>query len=184
MPAESCLVLDSGWHQMMARRHFRVLRPRCFILPTDLQAMGFALPAAIGAKLAREGRAVVALLGDGGFAMSGLELLTAVREHIPLTAIVFNDGLYGAISRQQLATYGHLHGTELQNPDFRRFAESVGARYLRLTGNIETVLSRAIGTRGVCIVEVGLGESMGVRLQRLRGTLTSRIESLLRRGPR
>ncbi len=182
MPAESCLVLDSGQHQMMARRHFRVLRPRGLILPTDLQAMGFALPAAIGAKLAREDRAVVALLGDGGFAMSGLELLTAVREQIPLTVIVFNDGVYGAISRQQLATYGHLHGTELQNPDFRRFAESVGARYMRLAGDIETNLSRAIGAGGVWIVEVVLRESVGVRLQRLRGKLASRVESRLRFG--
>jgi acetolactate synthase I/II/III large subunit len=182
MPADSCLVLDSGWHQMMARRYFSVLRPRGLILPTDLQAMGFALPAAIGARLAREDRAVVALLGDGGFAMSGLELLTAVREQIPLTVIVFNDGVYGAISRQQLATYGHLHGTELQNPDFRRFAESVGTRYVRLTGDIETVLSRAIGSGGVWIVEVVLRESVGVRLQRLRGALASRVESRLRFG--
>jgi acetolactate synthase-1/2/3 large subunit len=182
MPAESCMVLDSGWHQMMARRYFRVLRPRGLILPTDLQAMGFALPAAIGARLAREDRAVVALLGDGGFAMSGLELLTAVREKIPLTVIVFNDGVYGAISRQQLAAYGHLHGTELQNPDFRRFAESVGARYVRLAGDIETNLSRTIGAGGVWIVEVVLREPVGVRLQRFRGTLASRVQSLLRFG--
>ena len=171
MPAESCLVLDSGRHQMMARRYFRVLRPRGLILPTDLQAMGFALPAAIGARLAREDRPVVALLGDGGFAMSGLELLTAVRERIPLTVIVFNDGLYSAISRQQLGAYGHLHGTELQNPDFRRFAESVGARYVRLAGDVETNLSRVIGGSEVWIVEVMLRESMGVRLKRLRGAL-------------
>ncbi len=171
MPAESCLILDSGRHQMMARRYFRVLRPRGLILPTDLQAMGFALPAAIGARLARADRTVVALLGDGGFAMSGLELLTAVRERIPLTVIVFNDGLYSAISRQQLGAYGHLHGTELQNPDFRRFAESVGARYMRLAGDIEKNLSRAIGSGGVWIVEVVLRESMGVRLKRLRGAV-------------
>ncbi len=180
MPEESCLVVDSGRHQMMARRYFPVLRPRGLILPTDLQAMGFALPAAIGARLAREDRPVVALLGDGGFAMSGLELLTAVRERIPLTVIVFNDGVYGAISMQQLGTYGVLHGTELRNPDFRRFAESVGARYVRLAGDIETSLSRVIGTGGVSIVEVVLRESVSVRLQRLRGALASRVESRLR----
>jgi acetolactate synthase-1/2/3 large subunit len=180
MPAESCLVLDSGRHQMMARRNFSVLRPRGLILPADLQAMGFALPAAIGAKLARKDRTVVALLGDGGFAMSGLELLTAVREQIPLTVIVFNDGVYGAISRLQLGAYGRLHGTELQNPDFRRFAESVGAHYVRLAGDIETNLSKAIGAGGVWIVEVVLRESVGARLQRLRGALASRVESRLR----
>jgi acetolactate synthase-1/2/3 large subunit len=182
MPAESCLVLDSGLHQMTARRNFPVLRPRGLILPTNLQAMGFALPAAIGARLAREDRTVVALLGDGGFAMSGLELLTAVREQIPLTAIVFNDGAYRAISRQQLAAYGHLHGTELQNPDFGRFAESVGAHYVRLTGDVETSLSKVIGADGVWIVEVVLHEPGG--LQRLRGALASRVRSRLRLGRR
>ena len=182
MPAESSLVLDSGLHQMMARRYFPVLRPRGLILPTDLQAMGFALPAAIGARLAGGDRTVVALVGDGGFAMSGLELLTAVRERIPLTVIVFNDGVYGAISRQQLGTYGRLHGTALRNPDFRRFAESVGARYVRLAGDVETILSRAIGAGGVSLVEVVLRESVGVRLQRLRGALASRLESRLRFG--
>ncbi len=110
-------MLDSGLHQMLARRHFRVLDPRTLLLPTDLQSMGFAIPASIGARLARPERPVVALLGDGGFAMSALELLTAVRERIPLTAIVFNDGRYGLIHRQQVAAYGQPHGTELRNPD-------------------------------------------------------------------
>ncbi len=177
LPAESCLVLDSGRHQMMARRHFRVLRPRGLILPTNLQAMGYALPAAIGAWLARPHRTVVALLGDGGFAISGLELLTAVREEIPLTAIVFNDGLYSAISGPQLGTYGHLHGTELRNPDFRRFAESVGARYVRLSGDVEETLSRAIGRSGVSIVEVVIREPVGTRLKGLLGQLASRVKA-------
>ncbi len=179
LPSESCLVLDSGRHQMMARRHFRVLRPRGLILPTNLQAMGYALPAAIGARLARPDRTVVALLGDGGFAISGLELLTALHEEISLTAIVFNDGLYSAISRPQLGTYGHLHGTELKNPDFRRFAESVGARHVRLAGDVEGALSRVIGKGGVSIVEVLLREPVGARLKGLLGTFASRIKARL-----
>ena len=86
------MVTDSGLHQGLVRRHFDVLSPRGLITPTDFQSMGFGLPAAIGAKLAAPERPVVAVLGDGGFAMSGMELLTAVREKIPLTVIVFNDG--------------------------------------------------------------------------------------------
>jgi acetolactate synthase-1/2/3 large subunit len=177
MPAESCLVLDSGRHQMMARRHFRVLRPRGLILPTNLQAMGYALPAAIGARIARPDRTVVALLGDGGFAVSGLELLTAVREKVPLTVIVFNDGLYSAISGPQLGRYGHLHGTKLRNPDFRCFAKSVGARYVRLQGDVEETLSRVIGAGGVSIVEVVLREPIATRLKGLRGAVASRVKS-------
>ncbi|MGA7993057.1 MAG: thiamine pyrophosphate-binding protein [Thermoanaerobaculia bacterium] len=177
MPAESCLILDSGRHQLMARRHFRVLRPRGLVLPADLQSMGFALPAAVGAKLAREERTVVAILGDGGFAMSGLELLTAVRERIPLTVIVFNDGVYGAISRQQLAAYGRLHGTELKNPDFQQFAESVGARYMLLRNDIESSLAGVVRSGGVCLVEAVVHESVSLRtrLRTLRDALVSRV---------
>jgi hypothetical protein len=70
--------------------------------------MGYALPAAIGAKLAVPDRRVVALLGDGGFAMSGLELSTAKREGVHLTVIVFNDGHYGMIRKQQFGAHGQF----------------------------------------------------------------------------
>ncbi len=181
MPAESCLVLDSGLHQMLARRHYRVLRPRGFLLPTDLQAMGFALPAAIGARLARPDRPVVALLGDGGFAMSGLELLTAVRERVPLTVIVFNDGHYGLIRKQQLGAYGHAFGTALENPDFHGFAESVGARYERLGADAEESLARAIHSSGVTVLEVALRDPGRQRFRRAR-SLASRVKRLINRG--
>jgi acetolactate synthase-1/2/3 large subunit len=154
MPRDSCLVLDSGLHQMLARRYYRVLCPRGLIFPADLQAMGFALPAAIGARLANPRRPVVALLGDGGFAMSGLEILTAVRERIPLTAIVFNDGRYGLIYNRQVNAYGRHHGTALRNPDIRRVAEAAGANYLRLSARNERRLAAAIRGGGVTVVEV------------------------------
>lgn len=181
MPAESCLVLDSGLHQMLARRHYRVLEPRGLLLPTDLQAMGFALPAAIGARLARPDRPVVALLGDGGFAMSGLELLTALRERVPLTVIVFNDGHYGLIRKQQLGAHGHAFGTALNNPDFRRFAESVGARYERLAADAEESLARAIYGSGVTVLEVALRDPGRQRFRRAR-SLASRVKRLISRG--
>ncbi|MGH8213152.1 MAG: thiamine pyrophosphate-binding protein, partial [Rhodanobacteraceae bacterium] len=77
LPRGSILVTDSGQHQDLARRHFPVWWPRGLITPTNLQSMGFGIGAAIGAKLAAPERPVVALIGDGGLAMSGLELLTA-----------------------------------------------------------------------------------------------------------
>src|SRR5579871_6792454 len=92
MPRESCLVTDSGQHQIMATRHAQTLVPRGLLIPTDFQSMGFGIPAAIGAKLAMPNRCVVAVVGDGSLAMIGLELATAVREQVKLTVIVFNDG--------------------------------------------------------------------------------------------
>ena len=115
-------------------------------------------------------------MGDGGFAMSGLELLTAVRERVALTVIVFNDGHYGLIRKQQMGSHGHAYGTELSNPDFRDFTESVGARYERLEANAENSLKRAIRGSGVTVVEVLLpteaaafpaGPSMASRVKRL-----------------
>ena len=178
MPPESHLVVDSGLHQMLARRHYRVLCPRGFLLPTDLQAMGFALPAAIGARLADPDRPVVALMGDGGFAMSGLELLTAVREHVNLTVIVFNDGHYGLIRKQQMGSHGHAYGTDLFNPDFRDFTESVGARYERLERNAQDCLERAIRGPGITVVEVLLRDRGRQRFRRAR-SVASRLKHLL-----
>ena len=175
MPDESCLVLDSGLHQMLARRYFRVRVPRGFLLPTDLQAMGFALPAAIGARIARPERAVVALLGDGGFAISGLELLTAVRERVRLTVIVFNDGHFGLIRKQQLGANRHAYGTELHNPDFRQIAEAAGASYERSGDDAEESLHRAIASHGVTLVEVALRDPGRERIKRIRRSLRSRL---------
>ncbi len=179
MPPKSCLVLDSGLHQMLARRYFQVLCSRGLILPTDLQSMGYALPAAIGAKLARPDQPVVALLGDGGFAMSGMELLTAVRERVPLTVIVFNDGHYGLIRKQQIGAYGHAFGTTLLNPDIRGIVESIGANYLRLGDDAERGLKKAIRGDGVTVIEVLLRDPGRRRLRRVAGGLVSRLKRLL-----
>ena len=179
MPRDSCLVLDSGLHQMLARRYFRVLCPRGMLLPADLQAMGFALPAAIGARIANSHRAVVALLGDGGFALSGLELLTAVRERIPLTAIVFNDGRYGLIYNKQINAYGKAHGTSLRNPDIRGVAEAVGARYLRMSARSERRLAAAIRGNGVTVVEVVLRGRGRRRLRKTARSVVSRLKAWL-----
>jgi acetolactate synthase-1/2/3 large subunit len=175
MPPDSCLVLDSGLHQMLARRHYRVRAPRGLILPTDLQSMGFALPAAIGAKLARPDRTVVALIGDGGFAISAMELLTAVRERVRLAVIVFNDGHYGLIRKQQLGAHRHAYGTKLHNPDFQAVAEAAGAGYLRLGEDAERTLHRAIGSPGVTLVEVALRDPGRERIKRLRRSFAARL---------
>jgi acetolactate synthase-1/2/3 large subunit len=154
MPAESCLVSDSGLHQSLARRYYDVLAPAGLIVPSDMQSMGFAVPAAIGAKLALPERPVVALVGDGGLAACGLELLTAVRDRIPLTVIVFNDGRLGLIRLQQLGAHARTHGTRVGKTDFAKLAGAVGAQYLRFEGDAEATLGRALRSPGVSLVEV------------------------------
>lgn len=183
LPPEAILVLDSGLHQILARRYFSVLESRGLLTPTDLQSMGFAIPTAIGARLAMPDRPVVALVGDGGFAMTALELLTAVREHVSLIVIVFVDGAFGQIRLQQLANYGVGHGVSLENPDFCLLAASVGARHeLVEDNNIETVMGAALGHSGVTVIEVTVGDTFAIR----RTAAVARTRETTRRmaGPR
>lgn len=160
LPPRSCLVTDSGMHQMLARKYFSVLSPRSFVLPTDFQSMGFGLPAAIGAKLASPDQPVIALMGDGGFALSGMEILTAVREQIPLTVILFNDGKLGLIRRSQLESFGRAHATDLKNPDFSLLARAVGARYSKMAADVGGVIRQCLDAPGVTLLEVGLEDSL------------------------
>lgn len=180
MPRASCLVTDSGLHQVLARRHFRVLHPRGLITPTNLQSMGFGIGAAIGACVADPARPVVALVGDGGLAMSGLELLTAVREHLRLTVIVFVDGAYGLIRVQQLAASGHAHGTEFSGPDCESLAHAIGATHVRLQGDPDAVLGRALESTGVTIVEVRVGDTLPMRWMRAKGVARSTVGRTLK----
>jgi acetolactate synthase-1/2/3 large subunit len=168
LPRNGIVVTDSGLHQGLVRRHFDVLSPRGLIMPSDFQSMGFGLPAAIGAKLAVPDRPVVAVLGDGGFAMSGMELLTAVREKIPLTVIVFNDGHLNLIRVQQFASFGRSESVDIMNPDFAAFAESVGARYALVDGNSEQVLRSAVESSEVTIIEVRIGDSPAFHISRAK----------------
>jgi thiamine pyrophosphate-dependent acetolactate synthase large subunit-like protein len=169
MPRESFLTTDSGLHQILARRYFRVLAARGLIVPSDFQSMGFGLAAAIGAKMACPDRLGVALIGDGGLLMSGTELSTAVRERLALTVIVFSDGHLGLIRAQQLSEYGHAHGTRLLRPDWELFARAFGATYARLDGAAAETIPRVLKSRGVCLLEVPLEDPPGAELRRRLG---------------
>lgn len=181
MPRDGIVVTDSGLHQGLVRRHFDVLAPRGLILPSDFQSMGFGLPAAIGAKLASPERPVVVVIGDGGFAMSGMELLTAVREKIPLTVIVFNDGRLNLIRLQQFQAFGRSESVDIMNPDFSAFAEAVGAQYALIDGNAEQVLRGAVESDQVTLVEVRVGDSPEIHLVRAKGLARETARKVL--GP-
>ena len=191
MPRQSCLVTDSGLHQVLARRFFCVLHPRGLVTPTNFQSMGFGIGAATGACLADPSRPVVALIGDGGLAMSGLELLTAVRERLNLTVIVFVDGAFGLIRVQQLAATGRSHGTEFSGMDCEAFAAAIGARHVQLNDDAEATLAAAIASDGVTVVEVAVGDSLPMHWLRAKGLVRSTplgrnakswLRRLLRRG--
>jgi acetolactate synthase-1/2/3 large subunit len=163
LPDDAIVVTDSGLHQILTRRYYQVLSRRGLIFPSDFQSMGFGLPAAVGAKIGAPTRTVVALVGDGGFLMSAMELLTAVREKLPVVTIVFNDGQLNQIRLQQLAEFGHAHAVRLLNPDYRMLAAALGTEYVRFgeatPREIEAVFSGAKSA----LVEVIVGDSMAMR---------------------
>jgi acetolactate synthase-1/2/3 large subunit len=178
MPREACLVTDTGLHQALASRHFQALASRTFIIPSDFQSMGFGIPAAIAAKLARPERPVVAIVGDGGFAISGLELLTAVRERIPLCVIIFKDGALGQIRLQQMSSFGHVYGTNLITPNLDLFARSIGAQHFELNGLAEDTLRKAIHTDQVTLIEVNVRDSSRMRLVQAKGLVRGTVRQL------
>jgi len=155
-PKETVFVTDCGNHQLHALLHLTTLAPRTFITPADYQAMGFGLPAAVGAALARPDLPVVALVGDGGFQVSGFELLTAAREEVNLTVIVFNDGALGLIRSLQQRVHGRATGVSLRNPNFKDLALSLGAGYLEITRptQLEDGLRDLTRRRGVVLLNL------------------------------
>ena len=177
LPADAIVVLDSGTHQILARRYYKVLAPGGLIFPSDFQSMGFAIPTAIGARIGAPDRVVVAIVGDGGFAMTGLELLSAVREGLSIVVIVFVDGALGQIRVQQLADYGASHAVKLRNPDFGLFAAAVGAHYELVGESIEVAVQGAIRRGGVVVLEVPVGDTFAT----VRMAAVSRAKAATRR---
>jgi len=163
LPRDAIVVTDSGLHQILARRHFDVLAPRGLICPTDFQSMGFGLPAAIGAKIAAPERQVVAVVGDGGFLMSGLELMTARRENVRIAVLVFNDGHLNQIRVQQQSDKGRTQAVDLLNPDYQMLAESFGIRFLRFGAGDPEAIATALDGDGPVLIEVLVGDSMEMR---------------------
>ena len=182
LPDDSCVVTDAGLHQTLTRRYFEVRCPRGLIVPTDFQSMGFGIPAAVGAKLAAPERPVVAIVGDGGFAMSGMELSTIVRERIPLVVVVFNDGKLGSIRLMQFEHTGWEHAVTLHNPDYAVFAESLGVSHVLWDPASPGTLADAVRGNETMLIEVPLVDSPEYR--RLRTAARARAAVRRTVGPR
>jgi len=127
LPADVVITNGAGNYTAWAHRHHRY---KCFgsqIAPTS-GAMGYGLPAAIGAKLARPARPVLCLAGDGCFMMSSHELATAVKLKLPIVIVVFDNQMYGTIRMHQEKWFPErVYGTDLDNPDFVALARAFGA---------------------------------------------------------
>lgn len=143
LPDEAIVTVDDGNHTYLTAELFEVRQPRTLILPTDFNCMGYAVPAAVGARLAHPDRPVVAIVGDGAFLMTGLELLTARRMGVGVVCCVFHDGELSQIAQGQEIPYRRKTCTVIGEVRLEGIAQAVGARYIPLQGGV-TVLERAL----------------------------------------
>ncbi|MFC7539736.1 thiamine pyrophosphate-dependent enzyme [Siccirubricoccus deserti] len=127
-----------------------------FLGPTN-GAMGYSVPAAIGAKITHPDRTVIGFVGDGGFLMTGQEIATAFHHKVAPIILVFNNQMYGTIRMHQERHYpGRVSATQLTNPDFARFIESFGGHgeIVEATDQLVPAVKRAMASGKPAIVEV------------------------------
>lgn len=124
---EACIVADVGQHQMIAARYYQFKKPHSYIASGGLGTMGFAIPAAFGAKKGALDREVVAIIGDGCFQMTIQELGTIAQSGLPVKLIILNNNFLGMVRQwQQLFFEKRYSFVELQNPDFVTIAKGFG----------------------------------------------------------
>jgi len=145
---DAITVVDDGNHTFLAAELFQVKQPRAFISPTDFNCMGYAVPAAIGAKLANPGRQVTSIVGDGAFLMTCMEILTASTEGAGVAYFVFYDGELSQISQGQEIPYNRKTCTILGNVRLEGIANATGAHYVPIATNadLESGIREALAT--------------------------------------
>ncbi|MFN8370033.1 MAG: thiamine pyrophosphate-binding protein [Bacteriovoracaceae bacterium] len=131
------VVADDGNHTFLTAELMPILKSKNFISPTDYNAMGYAVPAAIATKLSHPDKEVVAIVGDGAFLMTGLELITAKAYELGVIIFVFSDGELGQISKLQLTPLNRKTCTVLNAVDLSGIAKASGANYLTIENDLE-----------------------------------------------
>jgi sulfoacetaldehyde acetyltransferase len=134
MPRDAMVSTDIGNICSVSNSYLRFNRPNSMFAAMSFGNCGYAFPTIIGAKVAAPTRPAIAYVGDGAWGMSFGELLTCVRENIPVTAVVFNNGQWGAEKKNQVDFYGRrFEGVNLQNPSWAEVAKTLGAEGVEVT---------------------------------------------------
>ena len=150
------VVTDVGQHQMWEAQYYKHDAPRKLITSGGLGTMGFALPAAIGAKVARPDEEVWVIVGDGGFQMTAAELSTCAQEKLKVNVAIINNGYLGMVRQWQEFFYDKRYAaTPMQNPDFVKLAEAHGLLGLRVKkrAGIEEAVATARESEGTVVID-------------------------------
>jgi acetolactate synthase-1/2/3 large subunit len=153
---KALVVTDVGQHQMWEAQYYKHDYPRKLITSGGLGTMGFALPAAIGAKLACPDEEVWVIVGDGGFQMTAAELSTIAQENVKLHVAVINNGYLGMVRQWQQFFYGGRYAaTPLRGPDFVKLAEAHGLVGMRVTAReqINEVVAAARASKDTVVID-------------------------------
>lgn len=171
---EDIVLADTGAIKMWMARLYPTYAPLTCLISNGLSTMAFSLPGALGAKLAKPERKVLAAMGDGSFLMNSQEIETAVRENIPLVVLVWVDGSYGLIKWKMDLEMGHHRDVDFGNPDFVKYAESFGAKGYKIeaAADLLPTLEKALGESGVSIIACPIDYAENIKLTDKLGTLT------------
>lgn len=167
------VLVDTGATKMWMARLYPTYERNTCLISNGLSTMGFALPGALGVKLAQPESKVLAVVGDGAFLMNSQEIETAVREKIPLVVLIWEDGGYGLIEWKMDLELGEHHYVSFGNPDVVKYAESFGAKGYRISSaeDLLPTLRAALDGDGVSLIACPVDYSENLRLTDRLGEL-------------
>jgi acetolactate synthase I/II/III large subunit len=179
MGPEDIVISDVGAHKMWIARHYHCHSPNTCIISNGFAAMGIAIPGAVAAKLVHPNRKVVAATGDGGFMMNCQELETALRVGTPFVTLIFNDGGYGLVEWKQENYFGKGRSSFVHfgNPDFVKFAESMGLKGYRVESATDFVpiLKEALAQDVPAVIDCPVDYRENTRFSQKAGALNCAV---------
>ncbi|RME51667.1 MAG: thiamine pyrophosphate-binding protein [Deltaproteobacteria bacterium] len=183
LPRDAIVTTDSGSHQFWVAGTFPVYEARTLLTPTDFQATGFGIPAAVAAKIAFPTRPVVAITGDAGLLAGAMEVLTAIREEAPIKILLFHNRRLTMVRAAEERRGGGSEMTERLMPDLEALSAALSLRHFRIErdAQISDVLASALDRPDSVLIEAHIPETeIGRYLQARLGAASERLPFSLR----